>query len=50
MASSSLARTSLAEGRRYLEQLAPYAPDTGELDYPNKAREIQHRIAAARAV
>jgi hypothetical protein len=22
-------------------------PDTGELDYPNEAREIQHRIAAA---
>jgi len=22
-------------------------PDTGELDYPNDAREIQHRIAAA---
>jgi hypothetical protein len=24
-------------------------PDIGELDYPNEAREIQHRIAAAPA-
>jgi hypothetical protein len=35
-------------GRR--PELDNVVPDTGELDYPNEAREIQHRIAAARAV